>query len=288
MELILWNGICTGCVYVLVAIGFNIVYVASGTFNFAQPQYLVVGTFLSYVVSTTWGLSPWIAVLLGLVIGGVVGLLEERLAVRLLAGAGLQSALVTTVGWSVAMEGVVLLIWKSNPLTVKGIASNTQMEVAGIHVTAAQIVMVIVVVVLAIAVHLWFKSTKVGIAMLAMAEDRQAAQLRGINVRRLSMGAFVLAGALLAAMGPIMGPQIFATYNLGDTVVLFAFVAMAVGGFGHNIGSLVGGLALGVLQAIISLYWGDHWMDILTFAVLLLVLSLLPQGFFGRRGERLV
>jgi branched-chain amino acid transport system permease protein len=186
------------------------------------------------------------------------------------------------------MEGVVLLIWKSNPLTVKGIASNTQMQVAGIHVTAAQIVMVIVVVALAIAVHLWFKSTKVGIAMLAMAEDRHAAQLRGINVRRLSMGAFVLAGALLAAMGPIMGPQIFATYNLGDTVVLFAFVAMAVGGFGHNIGSLVGGLALGVLQAIISLYWGDHWMDILTFAVLLLVLSLLPHGFFGQRGERLV
>jgi branched-chain amino acid transport system permease protein len=89
-------------------------------------------------------------------------------------------------------------------------------------------------------------------------------------------------------MGPIAGPTTFAVYSLGDTVVLYAFLAMAIGGFGHNIGAIIGGLGLGIFQAEISLHWGDKWISVLTFTLLLSVLLLRPQGLFGERNERVV
>jgi branched-chain amino acid transport system permease protein len=286
--LTLWLGICIGCVYVLVATGFNLVFVASGTFNFAQPQFLVLGTFLAYAAVFTWHVSAWVALPVGLVVGAVIGAAEERLAIRPVMSNGVNAELVTMVGWSVVMQGIVLLIWKENPLAVKGIAGDHVFTVLGTRVTASQVVLVLVALALALGLHLWSHRTMLGIASLATSEDREVAMLRGINVPRLAVGAFAAAGGLLAAMGPIAGPTTFAVYSLGDTVVLYAFLAMAIGGFGHNIGAVIGGLGLGIFQAEISLHWGDKWISVLTFTLLLSVLLLRPQGLFGERNERVV
>ncbi|MGC0367479.1 branched-chain amino acid transport system permease protein [Rhodococcus sp. 27YEA15] len=286
--LTLWLGICTGCVYVLVATGFNMVFVASGTFNFAQPQFLVLGTFLAYATVFTFGLSPWVALPFGLLAGAAIGAAEERLVIRPVRSKGINAELVTMVGWSVAMQGVMLLIWKENPLAVKGLAPDHVFTLLGVRVTAAQLVLVGVTLVLAVGLYLWSHLTMLGIASLATSEDRDVAMLRGINVPRLGIGAFALAGGLLCAMGPIAGPTTFAVYSFGDTVVLYAFLAMAIGGFGHNIGAIIGGLGLGIFQAEISLHWGDKWISVLTFALLLSVLLLRPQGLFGERNERVV
>jgi branched-chain amino acid transport system permease protein len=286
--LTLWLGLCTGCVYVLVATGFNMVFVASGSFNFAQPQFLVLGTFLAYASVFTWHVSAWVALPVGLVVGAVIGAAEERLAIRPVMSKGINAELVTMVGWSVVMQGIILLIWKENPLAVKGIAPDHVFTVLSTRVTASQLLLVVVALALAVGLHVWSHVTMLGIASLATSEDREIAMLRGINVQRLAVGAFAAAGGLLCAMGPIAGPTTFAVYSLGDTVVLYAFLAMAIGGFGHNIGAIIGGLGLGVFQAEISLHWGDKWISVLTFALLLSVLLLRPQGLFGERNERVV
>jgi len=286
--LTIWLGICTGAVYILVAVGFNMVFVASGTFNFAQPQYLVLGTFIAYTVVYTWHLSPWFALPVGLVIGAAIAAAEERIAVRPVASKGINAELVTMVGWATVMEGVVLLIWKENPLAIKGVASESVFMVFGTRVTAAQVTLVAVTLAIALGLHFWSRLSLLGIASLATSEDRESAMIRGVNVKLLGIAAFALAGGLLALMGPIAGPTTFAVYNLGDTVVLYAFLAMAIGGFGHNIGAIVGGVGLGIFQAEISRYWGDKWVSILTFALLLSVLLIRPQGLFGERNERVV
>src|SRR3954469_10496478 len=109
MMLTVWSGLSLGAIYVIVAVGFNVVFVASGSFNFAQPQYLMLGTFLAFWVSTTLGLSPVLAIFIGGFCGAVIGVLEERIAVRPIAGTSVHGELVTTVGWSVIMQGSVLL-----------------------------------------------------------------------------------------------------------------------------------------------------------------------------------
>jgi branched-chain amino acid transport system permease protein len=286
--LTVWLGICTGAVYTLVAVGFNMVFVASGTFNFAQPQYLVVGTFIAYTAVFTWGLSPWIALPAGLVIGAVSGIAQERLAIRPVAAKGINAELVTMVGWATAMEGIVLLIWGENPLAVNGVASNSVLMVFGTRVTVAEIVIVAFTLAVALGLHFWSHRSLLGIACLATSEDRDSAMLRGINVKLLGVGAFAVAGGVLALAGPIAGPITFAVYSFGNTVVLYAFLAMAIGGFGHNIGAIVGGISLGIFQSEISLYLGDKWVDILTFVLLLVVLLARPQGLFGQRRERVI
>jgi branched-chain amino acid transport system permease protein len=186
------------------------------------------------------------------------------------------------------MEGIILLIWGPTPLAVKGVASSRLVILFGARVTVAQIVLVVVAITFAVGAHYWLRMSKIGIASLATAEDREAAMVRGINVRRLSVGAFAVAGGMLGGIGPIAGPITFAVYDFGFTVVLYVFVAMAIGGFGHNIGALIGCFGLGIFQAYIARYMNASWSDILTFALLLSVLLIRPQGLFGQRNQRLV
>jgi branched-chain amino acid transport system permease protein len=286
--LTIWSGLAIGAIYALVAVGFNIVFVASGTFNFAQPQFLMLGTFLSYTVVVTWRLPVVVALIAGAAVGFVIGAVEEYLAVRPLAGSGAHGELVTTVGWSVILQGAVLLIWGSDPRLVPGLGSNHIVNVLGGRITITDLVLIVLAVLVAGATHLWFRSTRAGIASLATAEDRQAAMVRGINTRRLSTGAFAVAGALMASLGAVAAPKTYAVFTLGSVLVLKAFVAMAVGGFGSCIGALIGGFGVGIVEAEASRFWGTSYVNLTIFAVLIVVLLVRPQGMFGQRRERTV
>jgi branched-chain amino acid transport system permease protein len=286
--LTIWTGLAIGAIYVLVAVGFNIVFVASGTFNFAQPQFLMIGTFVSYSVVVRMHLPVVVALIVGAAIGFVLGVLEEYLAVRPLAASGVHGELVTTVGWSVVLQGAALLIWGSDPLRVPGMGSNHLISVLGGRISITDITLIALAVVLAVGTHVWFRRTRLGIASLATAEDSQAAMVRGINTRRLSTGAFAIAGALLGSLGSVVAPKTFAIFTLGSILVLKAFVAMAVGGFGSYLGAMIGGFVIGIIEAEASRYWGTSYINVTIFAVLIGVLLLRPQGLFGQRRERMV
>lgn len=288
MMLTLWSGLSLGAIYVIVAVGFNVVFVASGSFNFAQPEYLMVGIFLAYWVSTTLELTPLLAIVIGAALGFVVGVLEERIAVRPIAGTSVHGELVTTVGWSVIMQGVVLLIWDSQPRRVEGIVPSDVVSVLGGRVSITELVLIGLAVFLAVGSHIWSRTTMIGLASLAAAEDSVAATLRGINIRRLSTMAFGVAGALMASLGPFVGPKTYAIYSIGAFVVLKSFFAMAMGGFGSNVGAMIGGFGLGITEAFTNRHLGSDYVNPVLFVLLMTLLFVWPHGIFGQRTGRVV
>ncbi|WP_326635276.1 branched-chain amino acid ABC transporter permease [Streptosporangium sp. NBC_01755] len=285
--LTIWHGISTGAVLALVAIGFNIVYVASGTLNFAQPEFLVAGAFVSYLTTSTLNWPVVMAIPIGLAVGAVIGILEERIAIRPLRAGG-HGELVTTLGWSVVMVSVILLIWGPDPLELEGFGSRTVIDFIGGRASINEFVIVALAVATAIGFHVWLRATLAGLANLATAEDREAATLRGINVKLLSTVAFAMGGGLLGALGPVVGPQTYAIFNLGALLVMHAFVVLTIGGYGSNLGVLVGALAVGVTESLSARYLGASYANLSLFVLLMGVLLLRPQGLFGMRSERVV
>jgi len=285
--LTLWFGISAGAVFALIAIGFNIVYIASGKLNFAQPEFLVLGMFVSYMVTSSLDWPVLASIPIALVIGAAIGVLEERIAIRPLR-ARAHGELVTTLGWSVVMAGTFMLIWGPEPLTVTGFGSDRMIDFAGGRTSINSIVIVVLAIVAAVGLHYWTRSTISGLANLATAEDAEAAQLRGINVRGLTIMAFASAGGLLGALGPIVGPKTYAIATLGALLVMPAFVSMAIGGYGSFIGVLLGALVVGVAQSFSGRYLGAQYANLSLFVILMAVLLLRPQGLFGMRAERTV
>lgn len=283
---LLFGGLALGAVYALVAIGYNIVFISSKTFNFAQAQLMMVGCFVAYTGMVTLDLPFYLAALLAAAAVFVVAAIEERVAIRPLKDP--HAVLVTTLGAAVLLDGGTQLLWGSQPLTVPFFGGDTVLSVLGGRVYPVEIALIVVTVVLVLALIWASRRYVVGLALLAMSEDREAAMLRGVNVRRLAFGAFAGAGALAGVLGVIVGPQTYAVATLGTSLALKGFVVLAIGGFGSLHGTLVGGLIVGLVESFASRYFGGEYALISVFVVLITVLMIRPAGLFVRRQERAV
>jgi branched-chain amino acid transport system permease protein len=282
----IWAGLSIGAVYALVAIGYNVVFTASGIFNFAHAQLMMVGIFVAYSGLVTFG---WPLLVVFLVAAGVVGViagLEERLAIAPVRGT--EGHLVTTVGVASLLDGVSQLIWGNQPLQVPFFGSAGVWHVAGGLVLPVELLLIVAAIVVTVSLVVVSRRTMLGLALLAVSEDREAALLRGVNVRRIALGAFAFSGLLAGALGPVIGPKTFAVATLGSALALKGFVALAMGGFGSIPGGLVGGFAVGLIEANAGRWLGSVYADLSVFAVLLLILLVRPTGLFGKLRERVV
>jgi len=285
----LYTALLDGALYALIAMGFNIVFIATGTFNFAQAQFVMLGTFVAWIFGMYFHLNVALVVLIGFGIGGLIGAVEERIAIRLLPGHGTHGELVTTVGFSVIIEGLALALFGNNPQPVTSVIPGDQViDLFGGRVYPHELLIIGTGIVVVIAGELLSRRTKLGMASLATAEDRVAAILRGINVGRLSIGAYVIACGMCVALGPIIAPATYATATIGDALNLKAFVALAIGGFGSPKGALLGGLAVGLVEAMTGRYLSASFENLAVLALLLVVLMIRPMGLFGERIERMV
>jgi branched-chain amino acid transport system permease protein len=283
---IIWVGLSQGAIYGLVALGYNIVFVSSNVFNFAHAQLLTLGTFIAYWAAVTLKLPTVWVFLLPAAIVGCVAIVEERVAIRAVRGS--EGQLVTTVGFLTLLQGVTQVIWGGQPLQVPFFGSSKVVSVLGGRVFPVELTLMGVAVVLAIGFVLVSRCSTLGVAMLAVSEDREAALLRGINVRALAIGSFAVTGALAGLLGPLVGPETFAVVTLGSSLALKGFVAMAIGGFGSGPGALIGGFAVGLIESLSGRYVGESYSNLMVFAVLLAVLLLRPTGLFGHARERVV
>ena len=285
---VIWSGLGVGAIYALVAVEYNIVFVATGVFNFAQAQLAVSGTFLAYFFATKAHL-PWELVVLASAAGAAgLAVFEEFAAVRPLQGKGGHGELVTTLGAAVAMEGAALLIWGSDPLRVPYPGPNQPLTVLRGRVLPVELALVAASIVVVVLLRWFMKRTMIGLACLAAAENRPAAMLKGVNVRMLSLLFFAVAGALAGATGILVGPVTYAVYDGGNALALMGFLALAIGGFGSQAGALVGGLGAGIVQALSLRYLGNDYANIVLFGMLVSLLLVRPQGLFGRSAQRLV
>jgi branched-chain amino acid transport system permease protein len=285
---IIYAGIALGALYAITALLYNITVATSGIFSFAASQYVMVGAFVSYVTTTQLGLNPLLAIPIGAVIGGVLGWLTELVAIRPLRDKTGWAALVTTVGVGTAISGIAYAIWGSNPYLVPFIVPNDPVDIAGGTTTVVDIWLFIASVVLCGAGFLFHRFTRFGLMGRAATSDLQAALVRGVNVPRLTMMSFIVSGALGGALGFLIAPKTTVNFSLGATLVVFAFAALTIGGFGSYVGTWVGGMIVGLVQALSERYVGGSSPLIVVFILLLAVLLIRPTGIFGSRRVRTV
>jgi branched-chain amino acid transport system permease protein len=288
MVTTIFAGLSIGAVYTIVAIGYNIVFISSRVFNFAQAQFLMIGSFVALEGGQQLGLPLWLTIIFCAVVGGIIGGLEEVLAIRRLSGKGAHNELVTTLGVGTILSGLGLVLFGSDPKKVPFFENEVPFTFLGGRVVMVDLLIILVAVLLAGIVGLITRKSMVGLASLATSEDRQAGMLRGINVKQLAFFAFIIAGGLVAATAPLVAAKTYASYQLGDNLAVKAFVALAIGGFGSYWGAVVGGFVVGLLEMFGARYLGTDWQNISVFVLLLIVLLVLPNGIFGRRTERVV
>ncbi len=286
MMTLVWSSLTIGAVYALVATGYNVVFTASGVFNFAHAQLMMLGVFVAYAGIVVLKLPIVVVFLMAGAIVFVVAALEERIAIRPVRLA--EAQLVTTVGVATFINGTVQRIWGPSPLAVPFFGSSKSVILFGGFILPDEIVIIVTTFFVVALLIVLSRRTMIGLAMLAIAENREAALLRGVNVRRLALGAFAFSGLLAGLLGPIIGPQTFAAAGLASAIALYGFVALAIGGFGSLPGGLIGGMVVGFAEEFTARYLNSNYPDVIVFGILLVVLLLRPNGLFGKTRERAV
>jgi len=278
------RGIANGSVYALVAMTFNILYRPTNVFNFAQGDLVMFGAMIG---ASLLALSlPWaVAFAVTVVAVGLIGLLEERTAVGpiLRRSSSGTSWVISTLAFSLVAANLVGHIWGPDPKKVSPpwFLSVDAQPVLGMRISSYQVFLAVLTVLLVVAVE-WFYRTRSGKAVMAIAEDRDAALLRGIDPNRLSRWSFFAGAALAGAVGLLAAPLFYASIGIGTALLLKGFEAAAVGGIGSNKGALLAGYILGIVEALGAQLLSPGLQDATTFALLLAILLIRPQGFFGK------
>lgn len=283
-------GLAVGALYSLVAIGYNIVLLTSGVFNFANAQLVMFSTFATYFGLNQLGLPVLVAILMSVVMVAVLAVVLERVAIRpLLNGRGDGSAtLITTIGFGGMVAGLVKLTWGTDPLRLEQVFTDKPIMILGGGIQMNDLILVLVVIAMGVGIHIWSRSSRHGLAALAGAENRNAAMLRGVDIRRLGIAAFAAAGVVAGLVGLLVGTRTYAVATIGDTLALFGFVAIAIGGAGSQLGGLLGGFTVGLLYAFSARYLGSEYPQLAVFVLFLVILMVRPQGLFARNLERAV
>lgn len=277
------NGITQGSLYALVAIGFVIIFGTMNLVTFAHGEVYMVAAFVGYFAMAVYHL-PWpVALLAGMTAGALMGVATEKLAFRPMRDAGHMPPLLITIGLSIILKDLAMIVWGAENRAVPSVYKRT-FEVAGIPVSMLQVVILLLAAGLVVALRLLLHGTKIGRAMRATAQDHEAAHAMGVNVNRIFGVAFALASALGGAAGVLVGMYYNTVYaTMGSTAGLKGFAACIFGGLTSIPGAILGGLIIGVVENLTVQFIASGWRDVVAFAVMVAVLIVRPQGLLGRK-----
>ncbi len=288
---VLLNGITAGSLYALVAVGYNVLYRPTNVFNFAQGDFVMVGAMVGATVATLHGQSWIVALAAAAVVVGVLAGVEQRIAVRpiLRRSSSSHAWIISTLAVSLIIANLVGHIWGPDPIRLSPPAplSMRTFEILGFRASSYQLTLIVATIVIVFAIERFYASRR-GRAILAVAEDRDAALLRGIDPERLSFWSFVLGGMLAAATGVLAAPMLYASVGLAPLVLIKGFEAAAIGGIGNNKGALLAGYILGIAEALGAVLLSPGYQQATTFALMLAILLVRPQGLLGKAEARYV
>jgi branched-chain amino acid transport system permease protein len=277
------NGLSVGCIYGLIGIGFCVIYNASGIVNFAQGAFVMLGGMVTFALLTSFGMPMIVAGALATVAVALLGVVIERLVVRPLwdRNATMFVMILATLAAQIVIERATLIAVGDQPKSVPVFTDLPPIRIAGVAI-GYQILWIIGTSLLLIALlALFFQKTLVGRAMRACSINREAAALQGIPVSRMLALSFALSAALGAIAGILVTPTQFTAFNVGTPFAIAGFIAAIVGGFGRPFGAFLGGIALGLAQALAVFALGSGLKNVAALAVLLVFLFFRPSGILG-------
>ncbi|OZI29800.1 branched-chain amino acid ABC transporter permease [Bordetella genomosp. 10] len=278
------SGLGLGSMYALTALGFHVTHAVSGTVNFAQGSSMMLGAVLCFTFAQTlgWGMGP--AIVLALACCALYGLLVEFLAVRPFASRGSNAWLMSTVALGIVLDNVVMHTFGKEPRSLPSPLAVSPIEVAGLGlgVYPLQLLIPLVGFALAAVLHLVGRRTRWGTALLAVSQNRDAARLMGIPIKRAVAAAFALSTLLAGVAGVLIAPLFNVNADMGTLFGLKAYAVAILGGISSAWGVMFAGLIFGVAEAVVTVTLGSGYTQIITFFLVIVVLAARPNGLFGR------
>ena len=280
------NGVSLGSIYAVIALGYTMVYGIAKMLNFAHGDVIMVGAYIVFALTSYAGVNPYLALVISMAACTLLGMAIERFAYKPLRGASPLAVLITAIGVSYFLQNMALLIFGSQAKSFTSIVNLPALTLAGgkITISAETIVTIIVSLIIMVSLTLFVNKTKPGRAMLAVSEDKGAAQLMGVNVNAtisltfaIGSGLAAVAGVLLCSAYPTLSSQ------TGAMPGIKAFVAAVLGGIGSIPSAVIGGVLIGVIEILSRSYISSQMADAIVFAVLIIVLLVKPTGILGKK-----
>lgn len=282
------SGAMLGGVYALMSIGLTLVFGVLRVVNFAHGEYMMLAMYAVFWLFATLSLDPYLAALLVLPAAYLFGVLTERLFLRPTLEAAHVVQVFVTLGISVFLQNVALLLWTADFRSVRIPYASTIFELGPILLPASRLIAFTVAMLVALALGLVLKYTYMGMAIRATAQDRRCARLMGVDVDRVYSVTFATGSALVALAGILLMPLYPVNPFTGAEMILVAFVIVVMGGMGSILGAVVAGLLIGMVESL-SAYWlGSEVKQLVYFIAFLLVLIAMPAGLFGKRGSEVM
>jgi branched-chain amino acid transport system permease protein len=277
------SGLSNGAIYALIGFGFAIIHNATGIINFAQGEFVMLGGMLALFFLTILKLPLVPSIVLAILVSTIVGMSFERLAIRPLKNAKPLNLIIITIGASIFIRGMAMLIWGKDTHALPAFSGNDPLYIAGATILPQHLWIFALTILIIIASRIFFNYSLVGKAMRACAYNPQAASLVGIDVKIMVLLSFVISSAIGSMAGIIIAPLTMTSYDVGIMLGLKGFCAVIIGGMSSGLGTVLGGLLLGLLEALGAGFISASYKDAIAFIILLVILFIRPEGLFKKK-----
>ncbi len=276
-----FSGLTVGAVYALVGLGFTLIYNSSSIINFAQGEFVMLGGMITVFAALAGVPLVWAAAI-AIVVTTSIGVALHRCAIEPARGSSPVVLIMITIGASIFLQGVAQQVFDKRFHSLPPFVSGEPLRLAGAAILPQSVLVLVSAATIVVGLWLFIDRTLLGKALIATAANRLAAQLIGIDTRKLIDFSFALSAAIGAVAGILITPITLTSYDAGTVLALKGFAAAMLGGMGSAVGAVVGGLVLGLLEALSAGYISSNYKDAVAFLIILLVLVIMPEGLFGR------
>ncbi len=276
------NGLLLGGMYGLISIGLTLIFGVLEIVNFAHGEFLMLSMYASFWLFQLYGIDPYLSMLIIIPVFFLLGIAVQRITIQPILNAPPLNQIFMTVGLSMVLQNAALFIWTADYRTMKTSYSALTLKTAGLIISFPRLVAFLLAMALIAALLIFLKKTYTGKAIRALAQERKAAMLMGINVYRTYQIAFGIGIACVGAAGAMLIPVYFVFPSVGSLFVLIAFVVVILGGYNSLVGSLAGGLIIGVVESFSGFFISPHLKEAIYFVIFILILLFKPTGLFGR------
>ena len=276
------NGLLLGGIYALISVGLTLIFGVLEIINFAHGEFLMLGMYASFWLFQLLGVDPYLSLLIVIPSFFLVGLAVQRIIIQPIIDAPPLNQIFATVGLSIVLQNAALFFWKADYRTVRTDYSSLVLKAGDLMISFPRLVAFFLALAMIAALLIFLKKTYTGKAITALAQQRRAAMLMGININRTYQIAFGIGIACVGAAGAILIPVYYAFPTVGALFVLIAFVVVILGGYNSLVGALVGGLIIGLVEAFSGFFLSPHLKEAIYFVIFILILLFRPTGLFGR------